>query len=275
MRVASPDVGTLVKRAVARARGARAGGFRGGFRDWPSVVAAAARAGPGYSAPAVLSRVRAATREVIAGRALFERDSVLFHEGEPPYPLLACLLGIAVRREGYLAVADVGGSLGSVFRQCRPFLAGLRRVRWMVVEQPEFVAAGKAEFETAELRFFDSISACVGFAPPDVAIFSGVLQYLADPHAVVAEAATTGADILVDRLPTVDETDDGFAIQTVPPAIYRASLPLRLFGAASLHRLVPAGYRLAATFRAVDPDTRVDGVPVTFRGFHIRKGGLP
>ena len=92
--------------------------------DW----AAAERQSSGYAADVIVDRVAQATREVIAGRAVFERDSVLFHEPDYRYPIVAALLHCAQANNGRLDVIDFGGSLGSTYRQCKPLLDGVQRV---------------------------------------------------------------------------------------------------------------------------------------------------
>ncbi len=64
-----------------------------------------------------------ATRKVVAGEAVYERDSVVFDHLEYAWPLLACLLQIAAERRS-LRVIDFGGSLGSSWRQNRRFSVG-------------------------------------------------------------------------------------------------------------------------------------------------------
>ena len=233
--------------------------FNGNFATW----ADARRASTGYDSTLILERVLAATREVRAGRAAFERDSVRFEQLETNHPLLAGLLYVAARNGGKLAVADFGGSLGSVYWQHRRWFDTLAAVRWSVVEQPHFVAAGRQELADARLGFYTTLAECVAQEQPAVLLLSSVLSYLEAPQALLAEAIRTKFSyILIDRTPCLDDTPDRLTVQQVPPAIYPASYPCWLFARSSL--LQP----LARDYRPVDewlcPD-EADGI--VFRGF--------
>lgn len=249
---------------------------RAGFSDflpsWQRAIEVAGSAGGGYDQARILERVEHSTREVLSGNAVFERDSVLFAAADYQFPLLACLLRVAASNNGRLAVLDFGGALGSTFHQCRPFLYGLNAVDWRVVEQSHFVASGKREFTTPELRFFDSIAECCADGAPNVALFSGVLQYLEDPAGQVAEACLRGVGvIIVDRTPVHEGLDDRYSVQTVPPSIYAASLPIRVFGRAAIAGLVDPSFRQIASFSAVDETAMIDGVAVAFKGYFFER----
>ncbi len=248
----------LAMRWLRRWRG-RTSRFTGNFATWEE----ARKASTGYDATLILERVLAATREVRAGRAAFERDSVQFEQPETNHPLLAGLLYVAARNGGKLTVADFGGSLGSVYWQHRRWLETLASVRWSVVEQPHFVVAGRKEMTDARLGFYSSLAECVAQEQPTVLLLSSVLSYLETPQALLAEAIRAKFSyILIDRTPCREGAPDRLAVQQVPPAIYPASYPCWLLARSSL--LQP----LARDYRQVDewlcPD-EIDGI--AFRGF--------
>ena len=86
----------------------------------------------GYDAAEILEKVFSATQKVLAGEAVFERDSVLFYQEEYNIPLLKALFQIA-RQKGRLHVLDFGGALGSVFFQNGPLLkAAIKDIEWTV-----------------------------------------------------------------------------------------------------------------------------------------------
>jgi putative methyltransferase (TIGR04325 family) len=214
--------------------------FSGAYDSWQ----AASEDASGYDADSILARVVAATRKVAAGEAAFERDSVLFDEIEYSWPLLAALLYVAAAGRS-LRVIDFGGSLGSSWRQNRRFIDRLTvPVSWSVVEQPNFVAAGRQNFSNDVLRFHDSIAeAAVGGV--DVVLFSSSLCYVAEPARFVAEAWESGARFLaVDRLPLIRGSGDRIRLQHVHEPIYEASYPIRLFGSDTLFDSLFARWRL-------------------------------
>jgi putative methyltransferase (TIGR04325 family) len=233
----------------------------------PNWEAARAKAGR-YDSEIIIRCVHDASRRAVE-EGTTDRDSVLLYDNTPPFPLVACLLRAALRTEAdrSLTVLDFGGALGSSHRQCAPFLV-IEGLRWHVVEQPEFVIRGQAEFETRGLRFFSTIEEAVAVARPDVIVFSGVLQYLDDPYDVLMQAMRAKpAAILVDRTPVQAAPEDAFTIQTVPEKIYSARLPLRIFGANKLADFVSPAYRQVVEFTAIDRDEWAGLIHVNFRGF--------
>ncbi len=223
--------------------------FAGDHGSWAEARAAAT----GYDQAQILERVRAATRAVVAGQAAFERDSVLFTAPDYAYPLLAGLLRAAARDGGRLRVIDFGGSLGSTFRQHLVFLRGLRELRWCVVEQPHFVAAGRAEFSTPELSFAETLQQVPWWGEPCVVLLSSVLQYLEDPQALLESLAQSGAtSLIIDRTPVAEAPADRLCVQTVPPQIYRASYPCRIFARAALQAQLARHWELLAEFPSAE-----------------------
>jgi putative methyltransferase (TIGR04325 family) len=190
--------------------------FSGDYPLWNDALADAS----GYDSPTIINRVVEATRRVVQGEAVFERDSVLFDHIEYSWPLLASLLQVALER-GSLRVIDFGGSLGTTWRQNREYLSRVRSipVTWHVVEQESFVSVGRAEFETAQLRFQHSIGEASAHGV-DVVLFASSLCYVSDPERFLHEAAETDARyLIVDRLPVVPGNRDRIALQTVTEPI--------------------------------------------------------
>jgi putative methyltransferase (TIGR04325 family) len=239
-------------------------GFSGDYPSWKAAQAECS----GYDAPLILDKVREATRAVRDGKALFERDSVLFQKPDYNWPLLAMLLRIATLKGGALRVLDFGGSLGSTYAQCRPLFGGLAEVEWSVIEQPAFVAAGK-EFETRELRFYPDVGACLRERKIDCLLFSSVLQYLEDPAGLVAECGRHGFEyILIDRTPFRFEGKDRIVVQRVWPEIYDASYPAWIFNFGAFPSKF-AGYEPLFEFDAFDRMNLEDA----YKGFLFAKRG--
>jgi putative methyltransferase (TIGR04325 family) len=221
--------------------------FRGRYASW----AEARQASTGYDAPAILEKVRAATLEVVAGRAACERDSVAFKTTEYSMPLLVFLLYAATRCENRLSVLDFGGSLGSSYWQNRSFLAHLDQLRWSIVEQPHFVAVGRAEIANDVLAFYPSVDQCVRDEQPQMALLSSVLPYLERPFEFMTDLlAHKFQFVVVDRTPFfVDDLPDRITVEHVDPTIYSASYPAWFFNLSHFRTIVQrAGYRIAHEF---------------------------
>jgi putative methyltransferase (TIGR04325 family) len=240
---------------------------RGDYPDWSSAQADAT----GYDAANILAIQMAAMRKVRDGQAVYERDSVLFDEVEYFFPTLAALLLVGSRNLGRLSVLDFGGALGSTYYQNRAMLSHLE-LAWHIVEQPHFVAAGSAEFEKEALKFFPTLASSWQAAAPDIVLLSSVLQYLNDPFALLEEiAGRAPAYILVDRTPVLDEGPERIVVQTVPPAIYPASYPCRLFAPQGIPNALPR-YELVFSFDChVGTLIEVDGRVARYRGYFFRR----
>lgn len=198
----------------------------------------------GYDAPEIIAKVFDATRKVIAGEAVFERDSLLFQYEEYHYPLLFALYRTAIAT-GRLHVLDFGGALGSTFRQhLRLLRAAGCDLSWNVVEQAGFVAAAKRLDLEQELHFHHSIEEASAHQQIDTILFSSVLQYLEDPSDVLRQAAGFRY-LIVDRHPEFCERTQGLlTVQEVSEPIYDASYPVRIWGKNELRDRLKQDYLL-------------------------------
>lgn len=227
----------------------------------------------GYSDANIIARVAAATREVVSGRAAYERDSVLFYEPAVPFHTVSTLLRSAARDGGQLEVIDFGGSLGSTYRQCRPFLAGLSRLQWHVVEQASYVDAGRREFSTAELHFHTSIGEVPAAATPFTFVFSSVLQYLEHPDdALRSLQALPCRHLMIDRTTFSRQPDDRLCIQHAPKRVYNASYPCWILSKDRVLRLLSPHWEIISDFPNAEGSHRTsDGLPFEFRGLILER----
>ncbi len=215
--------------------------WTGSYPDWISAASAA----QGYDQQEIQERVEDATCQVLAGKALFERDGVPFHKSSIRWAILgACW--ISFQRHGRLRVIDVGGSLGSVWLQHRHLLAPLK-TEWRIVEQAGFVSRGSRLFPDGSPSFHDSIDAACHDGIPELVLLSGVLQYLEDPHGVLRKITSIHPPMLViDRTSEIQGANNRISIQRVPKHIYQASYPCWLFAAGQVPLMVGPGYRVLA-----------------------------
>lgn len=240
------------------------------FSGFPQSWLQATELSTGYLDGTILARVAEATRQVVAGKAAYERDSVTFKTPDYPFPLLASLLHAAALNQGQLDVIDFGGSLGSTYRQCRPFLRGLAKVRWQVIEQSNFVELGRREFQTDELTFHRT----VGELPPipvgkRILLLSSVLQYLECPFTVLSELRQLPlSHIVIDRTPFSERKESRLCVQEVPAIIYKASYPCWILSRRHLLLTLSDCWTEMCTFQCVDGQWSTDdGLEFEFRGF--------
>jgi putative methyltransferase (TIGR04325 family) len=214
--------------------------------------------------------VLAASLAVDNGTAVHERDSVIFDQIHYAWPVLAALMWSAARNNGSLRVLDLGGSLGTTYRQNRRFLAELPDVSWAVVEQASFVAAGKEYFADARLRFYESIMDAAAACQPQVGLVSSSLQYLTEPVSALEQLSATGAQILIlDRTPIHHGSTDRIALQHVPSTIYSATYPARIF---SKPRLITTLERLG--WKVLEEFETLERESVTNSGFKFTWFGI-
>jgi putative methyltransferase (TIGR04325 family) len=223
--------------------------WEGDFPDW----AAARAAGGGYEETSILERVQTAARRALSTGG-YERDGVVF-AGLPPWtPALTVLRELAAARPGPLAVLDYGGSLGSGYRRLRARLPASVGLRWTVVEQPGFVAAGRREFAGGELEFCATIAEAASRGTPDVVLLASVLSYLPRPLETLAELAALGAGtIVVESTGFTGSGGTRLTRQQVPASIYRASYPCWFLDRAGLLAVLAPRFRLAWELPAPGP----------------------
>lgn len=224
----------------------------------------ARKASEGYDAPAILAKTREALLKVKRGESRWERDAMVSDSEEMPWPLLACLARIAaVKGKPELRVLDFGGSLGSTYFWCRPFLTPEFRIHWHVVEQTEHVTVGRQDFQNDELRFDYRVEDVLAVERPDVLLLSSVIHYLNDPEAFLEKLRGWGIRYLIlDRTPLREHPKHRLTVQHIPQEIYHASYPAWFLSQQRVLALLDRDYVL----RWRIPDSEVwelDGEAVT------------
>ncbi|HWA71547.1 MAG TPA: methyltransferase, TIGR04325 family [Polyangiaceae bacterium] len=223
--------------------------FRGSYPTWEEAKAASS----GYDDKAIIDKVAESARAVRDGRKPYERDGVVFDSIQYSWPMIACLMLVAARQNGVLRVLDIGGSLGTSFRQGAKFFKRLAGVSWAIVEQSQFVELGNREFSTPELAFFHDIDSAVAACEPNVALFSGVLQYLESPMLLLDTVLGHKLEyLLFDRTPFIDGREDRLTRQIVPRHIHAGSYPAWFFSKQSFFSRLERNYTLVEAFEGED-----------------------
>lgn len=156
---------------------------------------------------------------------------------------------VSAENNNYISVLDFGGSLGSSYRQNKPFLRNTS-IQWGVIEQKHFVEIGRNEFEDGTLKFFETIHECVSAIHPNFVLISGTLQYMEHPYQVLESILELKIPyILVDRTMARSDQSDEIAVQHVPEQIYKASYPLWFLNANRIEEcFAKFGYKLIDRF---------------------------
>lgn len=223
-------------------------GWLGNYASWEEAKCDAGS----YDNEKIIEKVYDAIKQVKEGKAVYERDGVLFDTIEYSWPLLSGLMYASSRTQGKLHVVDFGGSLGSTYFQNKKFLDGLKDVSWNVVEQKHFVDLGIKEFETKTLTFFYDVKTCVTHQKPNVLLLSSVLQYLEKPYEFLHEIFAYDFEyIIVDLTPFSKSGKERLCVQHVPPQIYEASYPCWIFAQDTFNAFFESNYDLVEEFHAM------------------------
>lgn len=229
----------------------------------------AAAASSGYSASNIAKAVVNAIEQVRRGEAAMERDGFALSRPQYPYQLLTVLLHLAGQHgNAMLNVVDFGGSLGSSYFACKPWLRHIGNLRWIVIEQPHFASIGNSRFADGSLEFSASIDT-LSFRP-DLVLASGVLMYLPDPYETLGCLLNMSAKMcVIDRTAIVQTPDDTFAVEHVRSGNYEASYPCRFLSYPKLITACLAKYDCVEEFSALDKFS-VPFAKVAFVGLILR-----
>jgi putative methyltransferase (TIGR04325 family) len=201
-------------------------GWSGDYPTWEAAKAASS----GYDSSLIINKVLEATLKVKEGKYPYERDSVLFDHIEYEWPLLAALMWVAAQNKGELNVLDFGGSLGSTYWQNRKFLESLSGLKWNIIEQSQYVEAGKKNLENDVLQFYPDIESCLASNTPNLILISSVLNYLKNPFSMLSSLANLNIGYMIlERVPFINHGRNLLTVQRVPPKIYEASYPAWFF----------------------------------------------
>lgn len=238
-------------------------GWRGSFADWSE----AKKKCSGYDSKEILEKVKDSTLKVRDGKAVYERDSMIFDEIQYSFGLLSGLMWIAAQNSGKINVLDFGGSLGSTYYQNKIFLDSLTEVNWCIVEQPDFVKTGLEIFKDERLHFFYTIEECMKLFKIDVVLLSSVLQYLDKPYSLLNQIKLQHNQyLIIDRTPFI-KGKDRITVQKVNPKIYKASYPCWFFNEEKFLTGLSSDYKMVMEFSAIDKAN----IKSKFKGFIFKK----
>lgn len=213
----------------------------------------------GYQDPHIAKTVAAAAKKVLAGSAIYERDSVVFDHREFSFPLATALLWIASRTQGQLRVLDFGGGLGTSFFQNIPFTQWIANLEWSIVEQPSFVEQARALFVEQPLAFFTSLAEGIQAARPHLALLSSSLQYVETPYQVLREIVDARIEVvMIDRTLFSTESSDYATQQHVPQEIFSAVIPAWIFSQHKFVEFMQQDYRMLSEFPAFKSTANLD-----------------
>lgn len=224
----------------------------------------------GYDESHILQRIIDTTNKVKNGEAAYERDGIIYDQVKINYHLLSVLLLIAGQNNGKLTVVDFGGSLGTSYYQNIAFLSHITDLNWCIIEQPQFVEAGRKFFENKHVKFYHSIEECfIEHQAPDLLHISNVLQYIDQPYDLLRKIqAFRIPHVMLDFLGFNDKNKDRITIQHVPPVFYgiEASYTCTFFNRSKLEKQLEENYTKVFSFISEQEKYYIQFKPFRYEG---------
>ena len=231
--------------------------YLGDYANWQDAAAECR----GYDDSVIFDKVIQASKKVIDGEAVWERDSFLFYQEKYVYKLCAAILRCALRNDNQgVRVLDIGGSLGSTYFQNRKYLSDVKNLEYVVAEQDHYAAYGHEYLEDAVLKFISSERDWENMERFDIILMSGSLQYIPNYTEVISKIKKAEPRyIIFDRVLVGDR--GRICRETVPETIYKSSYPLRIFSEEEIRNFCEPAYKLIENDISSVPETAyfVDG----------------
>jgi len=231
--------------------------FIGPFSSW----LAAPVESRGWEEQNLLARTLKLALAVRDGDVAYQYDGFAFEQIVYSETVLAFLALGAQLNASAIDVLDVGGSLGTNFEQnrklLRPYIdAG--KCRWTVLEVPETARLGAAHLATESLRFVGDIGDVAG--PTPCVLFSGSLQYLEQPLAIIDRLIAMGAALIAFDRVFVGEGPAHRVFVHQPPQDTYPGVAWRVWHFSRrclVAEMAERGFELVETFRG---DGAADGI---------------
>ena len=243
-------------------------GWFGNYSSWEL----AQKECEGYESSIILDRVRESVLQVRNGKAVSERDSVIFDEIQYSEDMIKSF-DRSIHDER-LHIVDFGGSLGSSYFQHKLLFKNLKDLKWAVVEQKHFVDCGKKLIEIDHLKFYNTIDEAVTEQSNQVLLLSSVIPYFKEPYLLIADLLKYNFEyILIDRTAFIEGDKERITKQIVPEFIYKATYPAWFLNEKKFINAFSEKYELLNDFMsAFDPEDKLeDGLKVYRKGFYFKK----
>ena len=241
-------------------------GWKGNYKSYEE----AKQKCKGYNEEHILQRIIQTTDKVKKGEAAYERDGILYDKVNVNFHLLNALLLVASRNGNKLTVIDFGGSLGTSYYQNIQYLSHLVSLNWCIIEQPEFVEAGKKSFENEHVSFYHTIDECLAVhAKPDLVLISSTLQYINKPYELLNNIQSFNIPyLMLDLVGYNDRNKDRITVQHVPPVFYgvEASYPCTFFDRSKLEAQLEENYTKKFDFISEQEKYYIQFKPFRYEG---------
>ena len=211
--------------------------------------------------------------EVLAGKALFERDGLLQFQPATCWPLIYAIQQIRSLGIDAPVLLDFGGGMASVFFQHRQWLTQFPNLRWHVVELNEVVDSAKRRINISNLEFFRSVDDALVSGQPNLILASGIYPMIEDPQKLHRQFADLNPQwLFIDRVPwTNDRGRNLITRQRVPKSIYLSESPFWFFDRNLLLSMLTTEFELSGeSVSDFDRPVWVEGYYHCWSGFLMR-----
>ena len=227
------------------------------YKNWEEAL----KASKGYNDDVIIGKVYEAALQVVNGKASFERDGAIFKNKEYCYEILSSFL-YYINNQKKIKVADIGGSLGSMYFQYKEILEEkTETLCWEIFEQENFVKKGNQSFRDKNL-IFSELKNIKNNDNYDIAIFGSVLNYLKDYTKTFKEFCKISNCVIVDR--TSFDVEKKIRIQKIKKFPYASSYPHIIFPKKELLTILNENnFKIIFEWSSIS----VIGAPFKFEGF--------
>ena len=233
--------------------------IRNDYNSWKKAL----KNSTGYNSNLIFYKTKKSFEKVLAKKAKFERDSVLFYKNEPNNQLIRIIK--TLYKDNKINICDFGGSLGSLYFQNIDYL-DQNKITWNIVEQKKYVKYASSKLSIKNLNFFLTIDE-VFKKKIDLVILSSVLHYLEFPDYLLDKISKKKIENLIISRTPFHDNQDTIKIQEVPKNIYKASYPVRIFNKRKfIKKMKTRGFKIK---KKINTFEKLDNF--NYYGFYFRR----
>tara|TARA_B100000686_G_C16766508_1_gene962181 strand:- start:188 stop:1003 length:816 start_codon:yes stop_codon:yes gene_type:complete len=168
--------------------------------------------------------------KVREGKAVYERDGVLFDQIQRSWPLsLSIVMASRILHKDNINILDYGGSYGTTAKENEIIESALGiKLNWQIIENEYLVSQAKKSFTTDRIRFFYDLEEITKQSLiTDIVLFGSCIQYIEHPYKLIDQINTniSPSFFLFDRTSFSDNGKENIYKQIVKIK-YKASYPV-------------------------------------------------
>jgi putative methyltransferase (TIGR04325 family) len=196
----------------------------------------------------------------------YERDGILFDKVEYSWEVLSGIMWVAAQNKSSINVMDIGGSLGTTFFQNKAFFKNINLVSWNIIEQPNYVRAGKSNIEDEVIKFYSTVEDCLQNSSPNIVLISSSLQYMHNADIILNTLINIETEVIIfDRTIIQDSNINKIFVQYAPKSI-GGSYPCYSISESWLFNKLNKNFKLLVDFESL-PFPELEAINSKFKGY--------